>query len=78
MRRASRNGLMAVKLGGSGDVTATNILWRFEKSLPDVPTPLIYNDVMFLFRSGGIATALDTRTGKVLKQARLMGALEDY
>jgi outer membrane protein assembly factor BamB len=77
-RRASRNGLMAVKLGGSGDVTATHVLWRFEKSLPDVPTPLIYKDVVFLVRSGGIATTLDARTGKLLKQARLTGALEDY
>jgi outer membrane protein assembly factor BamB len=77
-RRASRNGLFAVKLGGSGDVTATHVLWRFEKSLPDVPAPLVYKDVIFLIRSGGIATSLDARTGKVLKQARLRGALEDY
>ncbi|MCC6369312.1 MAG: PQQ-binding-like beta-propeller repeat protein [Bryobacterales bacterium] len=77
-RRASRNGLLAVKLGGSGDVTDTNVIWRYEKSLPDVPTPLVYNDVVFLFRSGGIATSLNARTGKVLKQARLTGALEDY
>lgn len=77
-RRASRNGLLAIKLGGSGDVTDTHVLWRFEKSLPDVPTPLVYNDVVFLFRSGGIATTLNARTGKVLKQARLAGALEDY
>jgi outer membrane protein assembly factor BamB len=77
-RRASRNGLLAVKLGGSGDVTDTHVLWRFAKSLPDVPTPLIYNGVVFLFRSGGIATTLDAQTGKVLKQGRLTGALEDY
>ncbi len=77
-RRASRNGLLAVKLGGSGDVTSTNVLWRFAKSLPDVPSPLVYKDVVFLVRSGGIATSLDAQTGKVLKQARLTGALEDY
>ena len=77
-RRASRNGLLAVKLGGSGDVTKTHVLWRYEKSLPDVPTPLIYKDVVFLVRNGGIATTLHAQTGKVLKQARLTGALEDY
>jgi outer membrane protein assembly factor BamB len=77
-RRASRNGLLAVKLGGSGDVTGTHVLWRYEKSLPDVPAPLVYNDVVFLVRSGGIATTLNAQTGKVLKQARLTGALEDY
>jgi outer membrane protein assembly factor BamB len=77
-RRASRNGLLAVKLGGSGDVTATHLLWRYERSLPDVPAPLLYNGVVFLVRSGGIATTLDAGTGKVLKQGRLTGALEDY
>jgi outer membrane protein assembly factor BamB len=77
-RRASRNGLLAVKLGGRGDVTNTHVLWRFEKSLPDVPAPLVYNDVVFLVRSGGIATTLNAQTGKVLKQGRLTGALEDY
>ena len=77
-RRASRNGFLAVKLGGRGDITDTNVLWRFEKSLPDVPSPLVYNGVVYLVRSGGIATALDARTGKLLKQARLTGALEDY
>lgn len=77
-RRASRNGLLAVKLGGSGDVTKTHVLWRFEKSLPDVPAPLVYKDVVFLVRSGGIATTLNAQTGKVLKQARLTGALDDY
>ena len=77
-RRASRNSAMAVKLGGSGDVTNSHVLWRFAKSLPDVPAPVVYNDVVFLVRSGGIATSLDSRTGKVLKQARLTGALDDY
>jgi outer membrane protein assembly factor BamB len=77
-RRSSRNGVLAVKLGGSGDVTDAQVLWRYEKSLPDVPTPLVYNGVVFLVRSGGIATTLDAQTGKVIKQARLTGALDDY
>ncbi len=78
IRRASRNAMMAVKLGGRGDVTGTHLLWRHEKSLPDVAAPLVYGDVVYLFRDGGIATALDARTGKVLKQGRLTGAMEGY
>lgn len=77
-RRAARNAMLAVKLGGQGDVTDTHVLWRFEKSLPDVPTPLVYQNVVYLFRSGGIATTLNAETGQVLKQGRLTGALEDY
>jgi len=77
-RRASRNSIMAVRLGGSGDVTNTHVLWRYEKSLPDVPAPLIHNGVVYLIRSGGIATTLDAKTGAVLKVGRLTGALEDF
>ncbi|MEZ5366001.1 MAG: PQQ-binding-like beta-propeller repeat protein [Bryobacterales bacterium] len=77
-RRASRNSMMAVKLGGHGDVTDTNVLWRHEKSLPDVPSPLVYNGVVFLVRNGGILTTLDAASGEVLKRGRLTGALEDY
>jgi outer membrane protein assembly factor BamB len=77
-RRAARNGALAIRLGGSGDVTSTHLRWRYEKSLPDVPAPLVLNDVVFLIRSGGIATTLDAQSGRVLKQGRLTGALEDY
>jgi len=78
VRRASRNAFLAIKLGGSGDVTDTHVRWRFEKSLPDVPAPLVFNDIVFLVRSGGIATTLNAKTGAVIKQARLTGAMEDY
>ncbi|MGH9660302.1 MAG: PQQ-binding-like beta-propeller repeat protein, partial [Bryobacteraceae bacterium] len=76
-RRAARNGLLAVRLGGRGDVTNTHVLWRYDKALPDVPCPLLYRGVLYLVRSGGIATSLDARTGQVLKQQRLP-ELSDY
>jgi outer membrane protein assembly factor BamB len=77
-RRAARNGLMAIKLGGRGDVTGSNILWRFDKSLPDVPMPLLYRDTLFLVRTGGIFTTVNPQSGEVVKQGRLTGALEGY
>lgn len=77
-RRAARNGLLAVKLGGRGDVTETHLLWRFDKSLPDVPMPLLYRNTLFLVRTGGIFTTLNPKTGEVFKQGRLQGALEGY
>ena len=52
--------------------------WRYQKSLPNVPSPLLYKDVLYLMKEGGILTALDPLTGKVLKQGRLQGALGDY
>jgi hypothetical protein len=78
MRRTSSNSLMAVKLGGRGDITASHVLWRYDKSLPDVPSVLLYRGVLYLVRSGGILQTVDPATGRALKQGRLTHALDDY
>ena len=70
-RRVSENSCMAVQLGGRGNVTETHTLWRHRKSLPDVASPLLYREVLYLVRNGGIVTALEPDSGKVLKQGRL-------
>ena len=78
MRRTSSNATMAIRLGGKGDVTNTHVLWRYEKSLPDVPAVLLYRGVLYLVRNGGILQTLDPATGKLLKQGRLPQALDEY
>ena len=77
-RRVSENACMAIKLGGRGNVTDSHMLWRHQKSLPDVPSPVLYRGILYLVRNGGIVTALDPTTGKVLKQGRLRDALDGY
>jgi hypothetical protein len=54
------------------------VLWRYDKSLPDVPGILLYRGVLYLIRNGGILQTLDPATGKLLKQGRLMHALDEY
>jgi hypothetical protein len=77
-RRESRNALIAVRHGGRGDLTDTNVVWRMQKFLPNVPTPLLYQGVLYIVKDGGIVTSLEPKTGKILKQGRLAGALETY
>src|SRR5579864_6854600 len=77
-RRAARNNLLAIRHGGHGDLTGTNVIWSVQKFLPNCPSPLIYQGVMYLVKDGGILTALDPKTGKILKQGRLAGALDTY
>ncbi len=78
-RRASRNTLIAIRHGGRGDLTdSPNILWRMQKFLPNVPSPLVYEGVLYLVKDSGIVTSLDPKTGQILKQGRLTGALETY
>ena len=68
----------AIRLGGKGDMTDSAFKWRHFKSLPNVPSPLLYRGIVYLVKEGGIVTALDAETGKVLKQGRLREALERY
>jgi len=77
-RRTLINSVMAIRLGGAGDMTEKSILWRHYKSLPNVPSPLLYGNVLYLVKEGGILTALDAASGRVLKQGRLKGALDFY
>jgi outer membrane protein assembly factor BamB len=77
-RRAARNNLLAIRHGGRGDLTGTNVIWNMQKFLPNCPSPLIYQGVMYLIKDGGILTALDPKTGRILKQGRLAGALDTY
>lgn len=77
-KRAVVNGVNAFRLGGQGDMTEKSRLWKYERSLPNVPSPLLYQGILYLCKESGILTALDAKTGKVLKQARITGALGDY
>ncbi len=57
---------MAIKLGGSGDLTNTsNIVWKYEKGSAYVPSPILYHDYLYLLTDRGIMTCLDAKTGKV-------------
>jgi outer membrane protein assembly factor BamB len=67
----AQNTLLAIRPGGQGDVTDTAVVWEYRKGLPYVPSPLVYDGVLYMVRNGGIFTALDAAGGPVLKQLRL-------
>jgi outer membrane protein assembly factor BamB len=68
--------LVAVGLDGRGDVTETRVRWRFSRALPDLASPLLYDGVLYLVKGGGVMTALDPLTGRMIRQGRLSGAAE--
>jgi outer membrane protein assembly factor BamB len=57
---------VAIRLGGSGDVTKTSsIVWRYDRGAPHVPSPLLYGEFLYLLTDSGLLTSLDARTGQV-------------
>ena len=75
---ASENGLLAIKMGGHGDQTANAIRWRYTKPVPQVPSTLLYQNVLYMINDSGILISFDPVTGNVLKQGRLHGAIDKY
>jgi hypothetical protein len=72
-------GVIAVRPAGArGRLAAAAVLWRFQKNLPYIPAPLIYQDVLYLVKTGGIITSLDPATGRPLKAGRSLDALGEY
>ena len=54
LRRSAVNSVSALRLGEHGDETERNFVWRYRKSLPNVPSPLLYKNILYLMKEGGI------------------------
>lgn len=74
----SRNGMLAIKLGGHGDMTAYSVIWEYNRAVPQLPSPLVYNDILYMVNDGGVVTSFDPATGEVIAQGRLKGAVDQY
>jgi outer membrane protein assembly factor BamB len=66
---ASDHGLLAIQAG--------KVIWRENNSIPEVPSPLLYEGRLFLVRNGGVVTCLDAATGRIIYRARI-GATGAY
>ena len=75
---AAENGLLAIRLGGKGDVTDGAIKWKYQRPVPQVPSTLLYKGVLFMINDSGILLSIDPATGNVIKQGRLKGAIDKY
>lgn len=69
----TRPEMVAVRLGGTGDVTATHVDWRLARQAPTMPSPLLVGNRLYTTSDGGVAVCLDAATGDVRWQKRLGG-----
>jgi outer membrane protein assembly factor BamB len=76
--RSSQGGMWAFRLGGRGDMTRSSVVWHYGRSVPQLPSPLLYAGVLYMVNDGGIMTALDPKTGETLSQGRLRGGADSY
>jgi len=63
--------LLAIRPGGSGDVTQTHVAWRDTKGAPYVPSLLVAGDFLLSVNNAGVAFCYEAATGQVLWQEKL-------
>jgi outer membrane protein assembly factor BamB len=62
---------LAVKAGGSGDVTATHRLWRRDRSRQMIGSGVMHQGRLYTVDNAGIMEALDPKTGASIFTGRL-------
>lgn len=63
--------LLSVRPGGRGDVTSSHVEWEVNRGIPEIPSPLYHDGLLYLVRAGGILSVLDAESGDPLYRERL-------
>jgi outer membrane protein assembly factor BamB len=63
---------IAVRPGGSGDVTGSHVVWTSPKGSPFVPSPLLLGDYLYTINDmASVASCHNARSGEIVGQIRL-------
>jgi outer membrane protein assembly factor BamB len=63
--------ILAIKPDGSGNVTSTKIVWRTNKGVAYVPSPIIEGDNFLVVSDAGVAHCFNAASGQIVWQERL-------
>lgn len=74
MSRGYRSGpYMAVRAGGRGDVSKSQVAWSVPTGAPYVSSLLYYQGLVYMASDVGVVTAVDPKTGEKVWQERIEG-----
>jgi outer membrane protein assembly factor BamB len=65
--------LLAVRPDGLGDITPTHVAWRLTRGVPNKPSVLLVDDLLYMTTDAGVASAVEARTGQVVWTGRIGG-----
>ncbi|MEY4567807.1 MAG: hypothetical protein RLY14_2777, partial [Planctomycetota bacterium] len=63
--------LLAVRDGGQGDVTESHVVWDLHQGIPEIPSPVLWKNIIYMVGNGGLMTAVNKQNGKVVFRKRL-------
>lgn len=71
--RGQKGELVAVRLGGTGQLAARAEAWRYGENTPDTCCPVVWGGLLFTISDAGIAQCFDAHTGHLKWKQRLSG-----
>jgi len=64
---------MAIRPGGTGDISATNVVWRVASGAPYISSLLYYDGLIYMTGDVGVLTVADAKSGERVHQERVGG-----
>ncbi len=71
-------GIVALRPGGSGDITSTHLAWKSTRSIPYAASPLFYKGRLFTIKTGGMVSAYDVKSGSPIYRDERLDTLDNY
>ena len=71
--RRAQNAVLALKPSGHGQLGENVLVWKYQRGVPYVSTPLLDHGVLWMVKDGGLVTKLEAANGRVLQEERLPG-----
>ncbi len=66
--------LFAIRLDGPGHVTDANVVWKTAGLVPQIPSPVLVDDLLFMINDAGVLTCVEAASGKQVWRERLKGS----
>jgi outer membrane protein assembly factor BamB len=66
--------LLAIRVGGTGDVTDSAIVWRTETAVSKTASPILVDGRFYMVSDDGMVTCLEPATGKEFWHSRIPGS----
>jgi outer membrane protein assembly factor BamB len=65
--------LFAVRTGGNGLITDSHVAWKVKRGVPNKPSILLIDGLIYMIGDTGIASCIDAKTGEQIWQQRIGG-----
>ena len=65
--------VIALKLGGSGEIAESAVAWREKKGAPNKPSVILDGDYLYMVDDTGIGSCVDAKTGALKWRERISG-----